>query len=259
MPESGPALRDIQGAFEAAAFVADFFLQLQDRIQQGFGPGWASGHINIHRNHLIDALNDGVVVEDSTGGRARAHRDYPFRFGHLVVELFDHGRHFLRHAAGDDHQIRLARRRTKYLRAETRDVEAGRGHRHHSIAQQAKPNPSGQIELLRAQFTALSSCVKIIPSSCSSLPKSSGFSSVTFFAMDVLIQCQSPGLFSHSLARRAHFWLRAPRGGLSELRVQSFSALPWTAKYSCAATISRAICPRNSSAPENFRSSRSRE
>ena len=33
---------------------------------------------------------------------------------------------------------------------------------------------SGQIELRRAQFTALSSCVKMMPSSCSSLPKSSG-------------------------------------------------------------------------------------
>ena len=50
-----------------------------------------------------------------------------------------------------------------------------------SIAQQASPNPSGQMELLRAQFTALSSCVKIMPSSCSNLPKSSGFVRVTLF------------------------------------------------------------------------------
>src|ERR1700726_395628 len=69
-----------------------------------------------------------------------------------------------------------------------------------SIAQHAKPNPKGQMELLRAQFTALSSCVKMIPSSCSSLPKSSGFSSVTFFPMDMLIRHQSPQPFSHSLA-----------------------------------------------------------
>ena len=33
-----------------------------------------------------------------------------------------------------------------------------------SIAQQASPNVIGQIEFLRAQFTALSSVVKIIPS-----------------------------------------------------------------------------------------------
>ncbi len=79
-----------------------------------------------------------------------------------------------------------------------------------SIAQQASPNPSGQIELLRAQFTALSSCVKMMPSSCSSLPKSSGFSRVTFLPTVVLIRassflcifaqsafpCHSPAIFS---------------------------------------------------------------
>src|SRR5260221_8397843 len=66
-----------------------------------------------------------------------------------------------------------------------------------SIAQHAKPNPSGQIELFRAQFTALSSVVKMIPSSSSSLPKSSGFVSVTCLPSDVLIVPRSP--FSHTL------------------------------------------------------------
>src|SRR5215469_18441159 len=56
-----------------------------------------------------------------------------------------------------------------------------------SIAQQASPNPSGQIELRRAQFTALSRVVKMIPSSSSSLPKSSGLVSVTCLPSDVLI------------------------------------------------------------------------
>src|SRR5437667_10717854 len=56
-----------------------------------------------------------------------------------------------------------------------------------SIAQQANPNPSGQIELLRAQFTALSSVVKMIPSSSRSLPKSSGLVSVTCLPRDVLM------------------------------------------------------------------------
>ena len=56
-----------------------------------------------------------------------------------------------------------------------------------SMAQQANPNPSGQIELLRAQFTALSSVVKMIPSSSRSLPKSSGLVSVTCLPRDVLM------------------------------------------------------------------------
>src|ERR1700741_1114613 len=56
-----------------------------------------------------------------------------------------------------------------------------------SMAQQAKPKPSGQMELLRAQFTALSSVVKRMPSSSRRLPKSSGFVSVTCLPSDVLM------------------------------------------------------------------------
>src|SRR4029077_1359310 len=81
-------------------------------------------------------------------------------------------------------------------------------------AQHANPNPSGQIELLRAQFTALSRVVKMIPSSSSSLPKSFGFVSVTCLPSDVLIVPRPP--FSHTLTLEtirafrgsAIFWLR---------------------------------------------------
>src|SRR5712692_3496853 len=61
-----------------------------------------------------------------------------------------------------------------------------------SMAQQARPNPSGHSDFLRAQFTALSSCVKMMPSSASSFPRSSGRSSVTFLPNDVLIGVPSP-------------------------------------------------------------------
>src|SRR5260370_35004306 len=56
-----------------------------------------------------------------------------------------------------------------------------------SMAQQARPKLSGQMELLRAQLTALSSVVKMMPSSSSSLPKSSGLVKVTCLPRDVLI------------------------------------------------------------------------
>src|SRR5919201_1136502 len=61
-----------------------------------------------------------------------------------------------------------------------------------SIAQQARPNPRGQMELLRAQFTALSNCVKMMPSSWSRLPKSSGLVSVACFPSEVLISFLKP-------------------------------------------------------------------
>src|SRR6266571_3348611 len=66
-----------------------------------------------------------------------------------------------------------------------------------SMAQQARPKPRGQMELLRAQFTALSSVVKMMPSSSRSFPKSSGLVSVTCLPRDTLI-CSSSKSFSHS-------------------------------------------------------------
>ena len=56
-----------------------------------------------------------------------------------------------------------------------------------SVEQQAKPKPSGQMELLRAQFTALSRVVKMMPSSSRRFPKSSGLVSVTCLPSDVLM------------------------------------------------------------------------
>src|SRR6266446_1913669 len=56
-----------------------------------------------------------------------------------------------------------------------------------SMAQHARPKPSGQMELLRAQFTALSSCVKMMPSSSRSFPKSSGLVRVTCLPSDTLM------------------------------------------------------------------------
>src|SRR5439155_1888385 len=74
-----------------------------------------------------------------------------------------------------------------------------------SMAQQARPNASGQMELLRAQFTALSSCVKMMPSSWSKLPKSSGLVSVACFPREVLMLSPSSLFstpFSHNRSSR---------------------------------------------------------
>src|SRR5439155_8744470 len=64
-----------------------------------------------------------------------------------------------------------------------------------SMAQQANPKPSGQMELLRAQFTALSSVVKMMPSSSRSLPKSSGLVRVMCLPRDVLM-CSVYAIFA---------------------------------------------------------------
>src|SRR5262249_7095541 len=55
----------------------------------------------------------------------------PFGFGHLFPELADHRRHLPGDAAGNDHEIGLTRRRTKYFGAEARNIKTGSAHGHH--------------------------------------------------------------------------------------------------------------------------------
>src|SRR5579862_1306011 len=70
-----------------------------------------------------------------------------------------------------------------------------------SMAQQARPKASGQSELLRAQFTALSSCVKMMPSLFRTLVRSSGLSRVTLRPPSTLI-VRASMIFSHEQGRR---------------------------------------------------------
>src|SRR5437016_3757524 len=86
-----------------------------------------------------------------------------------------------------------------------------------SMAQQAKPKPSGQMELLRAQFTALSSVVKRMPSSSRRSPKSSGLVSVTCLPRDTLIR--SPSQVCSHRERFETNCLPASRCDISCLRV----------------------------------------
>ncbi len=124
-------LREVEGAFEGTLFVIDFFLELKNGVENGFGARRAAGDVDVDGKHLIAALYDGVVVEDTAGSGAGAHGDHPLGLGHLIVELANDRSHLLREAARDDHQVGLARRRAKNFGAETRDVETGGGHGHH--------------------------------------------------------------------------------------------------------------------------------
>ena len=109
----------------------DLLLQLHDPVDQRLGARRASGHEHVHGDDLVHALDDGVVVEDAADRRAGAHRDHPLGFGHLVVDAAHRRRHLPRQAAGDDHQVGLARRAAEDLGAEARDVVAAGRHRHH--------------------------------------------------------------------------------------------------------------------------------
>ncbi len=110
---------------------ADLLVQREDRVHQRLGTRRTAGRVDVHGHDLIDSLDDGVVVEQSSGRCAHAHGDDPLRFHHLVVDLTQDRRHLLADATGDDHEVGLARRVAKDLHAVTREVEVGTTGRHH--------------------------------------------------------------------------------------------------------------------------------
>src|SRR5216683_470720 len=122
---------EIQRALEGAFFAVNLLLKLENGVEKRFGARRAAGNVNVDGNDLIAALHDGVIVEDAAGGCASAHGNDPLGLRHLVVKQANDGSHFLREAAGDNHQIGLARRGAENFCAKTRDVKSRRSHGQH--------------------------------------------------------------------------------------------------------------------------------
>jgi len=138
----------IQRALEGTLLIVDLLLELKNGVENGFGARRAAGDVDVDGDDLIAALHDGVIIEDAAGSGASAHRDDPLGLGHLIVKLADDGSHFLREAAGDNHQIGLAGRGAENLGAEASEVKARSGHGHHldGAAGQAKAKrPNGAL------------------------------------------------------------------------------------------------------------------
>ena len=109
----------------------DRLVQREDGVHQGLGARRAARRVDVDGDDLVDALDDGVVVEHAAGRGADAHRDDPLGLHHLVVDLAEHRRHLLADPAGHDHQVGLARRVPEDLHAEAREVVVGGARRHH--------------------------------------------------------------------------------------------------------------------------------
>ena len=131
--------------------------KFHEPFQERFRPGRATGNVNVHRDELIDPLQDGVAAIHAAARSAGAHGDAPFRFGHLVPNPFDGQGHLVGDGAGDDHDVALARRKAHHFRAEAGDIETAEAVAISSMAQQARPMGMGQSEFLRIQFMAASS------------------------------------------------------------------------------------------------------
>lgn len=92
----------------------DLSVQLQEAIEQRLGCRRASRHVQVNGNDPVTTPDDRVrVVVVSTSVSARAHRDDPSRFGHLVVHLSQRRCHLVGQGTCDDHAVRLTRRRTE--------------------------------------------------------------------------------------------------------------------------------------------------
>ena len=106
-------------------------LQLEDAIHERLAGRRAPRHVNIDRHYPVAAPRHAVTIMIIPAPvRARAHADHPAGVGHLVVDLAQGGRHLVREGAGDDHDVRLARRRAEDY-PEPVLVVARRGQVHH--------------------------------------------------------------------------------------------------------------------------------
>ena len=75
--------------------VLDLLLKFDHRIQDGFRRRRAAWNVDIDRNDFIDALHHMIRSIKTTACRAGAHRNDPFRLGHLIINLFEDGPHLV--------------------------------------------------------------------------------------------------------------------------------------------------------------------
>ena len=123
--------------------VAHLPLQLEDAVHEGLAGGRAAGDVDVDGDDAVAAADDGVaVVVVAAAVGAGAHADDPAGVGHLVVDLAQGGRHLVGQRAGDDHHVRLARRRAEDD-AQAVLVVARRGQVHHLDGAARQPEGHG--------------------------------------------------------------------------------------------------------------------
>src|SRR6266849_4093938 len=108
----------------------DLLLQDLEAVEHLLGSRRAAGHVDVHRNDAVGALQGGVVVVEAARAGADAEGHHPFRFAHLLVDALQ-DRALLDVDGADDHQeVGLARGESRKLGAEAGDVVAPRHRRH---------------------------------------------------------------------------------------------------------------------------------
>jgi len=124
----------------------DLFLKLHQSQEEGLRPGRAAGHIDIHRQDLINTLDHTVHIIHAAGIRAAAHGDNPAGLGHLFIKTQHRRCHLLENRTRYHHQVGLARGAAQDFGAEAGDIVPGskRGHHFNETAGQAEEHrPEG--------------------------------------------------------------------------------------------------------------------
>ena len=101
------AQRRLELASENRSLALNFFLEIDDRLDQLFGPRRTARRIHVDRQETVDPLHDAIGIEHAAGRSARPHRNTPFRLGHLQPDALQDGQHLHHHAARHDHQVAL--------------------------------------------------------------------------------------------------------------------------------------------------------
>ena len=98
-----------------------------------FGPWRASGYIYVHGNYMVGALYHrvGIVKKRTSACGTGTHGNYILGVGHLVVQPFQHRRHFVYNGTGYNNYIGLPGASPCYFKPKPAPVVLGRGGAHH--------------------------------------------------------------------------------------------------------------------------------
>ena len=89
---------------------ADFLLKQHEPSHQIFWLGWATGHIDVHRDVLVDRVDKGIIIpERAATHRAGPKTDHIPGLGHLLIDPKEARQHFLIHGTTNHQDIGLAR------------------------------------------------------------------------------------------------------------------------------------------------------
>src|SRR6266566_3282635 len=104
--------------------LVDLILQFQQRVKKALRPRRAANYVHIDWHNLVHTLQDRIRIERAADARTRSHGNAPLWIGHLIPNALQHRSHLQRYCPGDNHEVRLTRRRAKHFCAEPRNVKA---------------------------------------------------------------------------------------------------------------------------------------